>query len=454
MNACASESKPLGFWKLTALVVGNMIGSGIFLLPSDLAKLGVANIFSWGITTIGALFLAIVISRLSQKIRMNGGPYAYVRHSLGSFIGFQTVYNYWVAIWVGNLGLVIALVGYLTMFFPILQAPLNAAITGIVAIWLLTAVNLTGIRAVGTLQLITTILKLIPIVALTAACCWYFNPVYFTDLFDMSEYVHSDITAAARLTLWAFIGVESATVPYDFVKNPQRNIPLATIIGTVISAAVYILSSIIIMSSLSSETLAISNISPFIIAAKMIFGDWGQWIMVAGAIVSCCGCINGWMMLQGQITLAAAEDSLFPHLFGLKNKYNVPAMGLIVTAVLQSTILLVILEKDIQEEFKLIMLMASLASLIPYLYASIAALVIFKSHETGVRCCLNKMLLLIASIAAIYAFWAITIAGERVILYGSILMFTSALLYGWGYGERALAENNSENKKQNECKSP
>lgn len=436
-----TEKKPLGIWTLTALVVGNMIGSGIFLLPTDLAKLGSASFLAWGVTALGAFFLALVLSRLSQLVQQNGGPFAYAKQGLGGFVGFQTVYNHWIAIWVGNLGLAIAFVSYLAMIWPIFAQPMIEIAMGIIIIWMLTLVNVYGVKSAGILQLVTVIFKLIPIVLLIIFGLWYFDLTHIKLALTFSDQSPHSLSAAASLTLWAFIGVESATIPYSSVENPKRNIPLATLLGTVIAAVTYILSTTVVMGILPEAALA-NGASSFVVAAEMVFGSWGKWLMVAGAIISCFGCINGWTMLQGQVAMAAADNNLFPGIFGVRNKYNVPALGLVITAVLESIILLLTLDKDMNAQFQLITLMASLAALIPYLYSSLAALIILKRQD-HIILFKDKVLFLIASLAAVYSFWMIAISGTKVIFYGSILVFTSALLYGWGYGD-STEENNSQ----------
>jgi basic amino acid/polyamine antiporter, APA family len=433
--------KPLGFWKLTSLVLGNMIGSGIFLLPADLSKFGMGSLIAWGVTALGAFFLAILFSRLSLLVREGGGPYVYAKRGLGGFVGFQTVYNHWIAIWVGNLGLVLAMVAYLAMFFPVLMiTPFYGVMVAIGVIWLLTFVNISGVSSAGTLQVFTTAVKIIPILILIFAGIGYFHPEYIRAHMDTlhlglgnigTNYVN--IASASSLTLWAFIGAESAVVPYEHVKNPKRNIPLATLLGTGLAAIIYIASSTVVMGMLSPQALVTSP-APFIAAAEMMFGEWGKLIMAIGAVISCFGCINGWILVQGQVTMAAAKNNLFPRMFGLKNKAGAPVLGLVVTAVLQTIILLVTLDQETKRQLQMLMLMASLAALVPYLYTTFATFTIVKRSAGGATSFFDKFILLIASLASIYVFWSMLIAGREVIYYGSILVFTSALLYGWGYG--------------------
>ena len=329
------KPKKLGFWMLTALVAGNMIGSGIFLLPSTLAQIGSITLYSWLFTSAGALFLTLVFVRLSVQIPKTGGPYAYAKEGLGHFIGFQTAYNYWLAVWIGNAGIVLALVGYLSVFWPSLAHPKTACIAAIAITWLLTFVNLAGVRSAGLVQLLTTVLKIIPLLIVGILGWFYIHPHYYFETINVTHPHQSNamaIASGAALTFWSFIGLESATVPAGSVHNPKRNIPRATIFGFCVAALVYILSSTAIMGMIPNHVLQHSD-APFAEAGKIIFGTTGRIIITLGAVISCFGCLNGWILLQGQVAMAAADDKLFPKMFAQRNKHHVPAKGLIITSI-------------------------------------------------------------------------------------------------------------------------
>ena len=420
-----TSNKQLGFWSLTALVAGNMIGSGIFLLPSNLAHIGSISLLSWIFTSIGALILAIIFSRTSLLLPKTGGPYAYAKEGFGKFIGFQTAYNYWICIWVGNAAITIALVGYLTVFWGALENHIIASLVAILAVWLLTLVNIIGVRSIGIIQIITTVLKLIPIFLVAILGWWYFHPEYLIHSFNITSSSNfSAISTGASLTLWAFLGLESATVPAENVHNPKRNIPLATIVGTLIAACTYIASSTAIMGMIPADKLATSY-SPFAAAASIMFGNWGKWLIAAGAAISCFGCLNGWILLQGQVAMAAADDGLFPSIFAKRNKAGLPAHGLIITSILISLLLIFTADSNLINQFELIILTATLASLIPYLYTTIAYLIIADKQSLQ----LTKTKIAISLLGALYSFWVIFGAGKVIVFYGSILMLTCVPLY-------------------------
>lgn len=421
------KKKKLGLFALVALVAGNMIGSGIFLLPSNLAQLGSLSLVSWVITGLGTLCLAFVFARMSSLVLKVGGPYAYAKETFGNFIGFQTAYSYWIAIWVGNAAIALAAVGYLSVFFPALANPFMASLVSIIFIWIFTFINIMGVHNAGIVQSVTMVLKLIPILFIAFVGWFYFDPSFLFKSLNVTTPHQSNfslITQAATLTLWAFIGVESATVPSDSVKNPKRNIPLATFIGTIIAAVAYICSSTAIMGMLPNSQLQVSN-SPFADAAAVILGPWGRGAVALGAIISSLGCLNGWILLQGQIPMAAGKDKLFPKIFQKINKRGVPAIGLVISSLLISIVLLLTISKNLVDQFKVTILVATLANLIPYLYVPVAEIILLRHKENS----FDKRAKIIAFLAIIYSFWAITGAGQDILSYGMILIFSTMPLY-------------------------
>ena len=421
------EQKKIGVITLTALVAGNMIGSGIFLLPSSLARLGSLSLFSWIATTIGTMFIALVFCRISQMVKRTGGPYAYAQEGLGNVIGFQTAFCYWVAIWVGNAAIILTGVSHLAIFFPSISHPVLICIISIAFIWLFTIINLSGIKNAGFTTTILTIAKLVPLAMIIFAGWFYFRPELLADSLNVTKPHVSNfslITQGATLTLWAFIGVESATVPSESVHNPKRNIPLATLLGAGIAAVVYIGSSVVVMGLVPNASLQTSG-SPFAEAALVIFGEWGQTLVAIGAIISCLGCLNGWILLQGQIPMAAAGDGLFLKIFGKKNKHDIPAWGIIITSVFITILLLLTMSKDLVKQFQEIILMATLANLIPYLYTPVSEIILFVRRKVSMK----KSTIFVAIVTILYSLWAIAGAGMDTLALSAILIMASIPLY-------------------------
>lgn len=422
-----NEEKKLGVVSLTALVTGNMIGAGIFLLPSAMARLGSLSLVSWIFTTLGSLFLAFVFSRMSVMVPKTGGPYAYAHAGLGNALGFQTAYCYWINAWVGNAAIALAGMGYLSIFFPSLSNPAMACFVSIAVVWLFTWINLKGIQTASIVQLATTIGKLLPIIFIAIFGWFFFHGEYLTKSVNVTSPPLSAfdvITQGATLTLWAFIGLECATVPAGSVKNPTRTIPIATILGMLIAAGCYIASSVVISGMIPNDVLQ-NSISPFADAAQMILGDWGKWLIALGAAISCLGCLNGWILIQGQIPMAAADDHLFLKVFAHRNSKGVPSYALIITAILISLLLVLTISPDLVKQYKLIILIATLATLISYLYTPVAEIVLLRRGGFPY----SRRTIIVAAMAILYSLWAIVGAGTEVLAYGAVLVLSSIPLY-------------------------
>jgi APA family basic amino acid/polyamine antiporter len=421
--------RSMGVWMATALVIGNMVGSGIFLLPASLAAVsGPISILGWVFTGIGAMLLALVFARLGRAMPRTGGPYAYARRAFGDFIGFQTAWGYWIAAWAGNAAIAVAFVGYLAVFWGELGTNnLLAALVGIGVIWLLTAVNVIGTRESGAVQVATTILKFVPLAVIGVIGLFFFKSSNVTPFAPDGTW--SAISAAAPLTLWAFIGLESATVAAGEVKDPEKNIPRATIYGTLAATAVYIVGTIAVMGVIPTETLAGST-SPFADAAGVMFGGSWDKVIALVALASTFGALNGWILLQGRVPLAAAEDGLFPEQFAkVHGERSTPVFGLVVSSVLVTGLMLMNYTKGLVDAFTFIILLATLTTLVPYAYSAAAqAHLYFTEREIFERGRFVRDTV-IAALAFAYSVWAITGSGKDIIAKGFILLLAGIPVY-------------------------
>lgn len=425
------KHRALGLWMLTALVVGNMIGSGVFLLPASLASFGTITIFSWVATSIGAMFLALVFAKLSSLFPKTGGPYVFCREGFGDYVGFQVAYNYWVSMWIGNAGIAVAFTGYLSTFFPeINQSNLLAFLITAGAVWVLTIVNIIGIHFAGFMQLILTILKFVPLVLIAIIGVFFVEGKNLTFFNVSGESNFSAFSGGAMMTLWAFLGVESASVPADDVKDPQKTIPRATLLGTGLAAIVYILCTIAIMGVIPMPDLK-ESAAPFADLAGKIFGGWGRLTMGAVAVISCLGALNGWILLTGQIPLAASKDNLFPKKFGKVSKNRSPVFGVVVSSILVTGLLMLNFNKNLIDQFTFIILLGTLAAILAYIYSCIAEFVIYIKHPDKVDKKSVAKSLTISGLAFLYTFWMVISSGQEIVFYGALLMFTSIPIYGW-----------------------
>jgi len=438
-------NKKLGVWMLTALVVGNMIGSGVFLLPASLASFGSITVFSWCATAVGAMLLALVFAKLSTLFPKTGGPYIYCKEGFGNFVGFQVAYNYWIYMWVGNAAIAVAFTGYLSTFYPELaHNNVHAFFITAGAVWFFTIVNIIGVHLAGKFQLVLTVLKFVPLILIAVIGIFFVDSTNLAYFNVSGKSNFSALSGGAMLTLWAFLGMESASIPADDVKDPKKTIPRATILGTAITAVVYILSTVAIMGVIPMPQLKDST-APFADLAGKIFGPWGMYVMGAAAVISCAGALNGWILLQGQIPLAAAKDKLFPKPFAKVSKSRSPVFGIVISSVLITLILLLNFNKGLVDQFTFIISLATLAAIIAYLYTSVAEFVVYIKYPDKMDRKKVIKSLSISALAFIYTFWATVSAGQEIVFYGSLLMFTSIPIYGWmewqKYRKNIVSEN-------------
>ena len=422
--------RSMGLWMATALVVGNMIGSGVFLLPASLADTaGPVSLVGWLFTGAGAILLALVFASLGRALPRTGGPYAYAKRAFGDFIGFQTAWGYWIAVWAGNAAIAVAFVGYLAVFWPQLaEQNLLAALVGIGVIWLLTATNILGARESGRVQVVTTVLKFVPLAIIGLVGLFFIDGGNYTP-FAPNGASLSLLSTTAALTLWAFIGLESATVPAEEVKDPERTIPRATIIGTILATVLYIVATAAIMGILPTEQLAGST-SPFADAAGAVFGGGWDKVIAAVALVSTFGALNGWIMLQGRVPLAAAQDGMFPGPFArVHGKRGTPVFGLVVSSVLVTALMLMNYTKGLVDAFTFVILLATLTTLVPYAFSAAAQawLWLVEGEKFNPKHLVRDVV--VATLAFAYSLWAIAGAGEDIVTKGFLLLLAGTPVY-------------------------
>ncbi len=439
----SSAPAKMGMWMVAALVVGNMIGSGVFLLPAALGSFGGISLLGWGFTCAGAILLALVFARLSRLVPRAGGPYAFSRAGFGDFAGFLVGWGYWISIWVANAALAVAFTSYLSWFWPALATDrVLATAVGIGAIWLLTWVNVRGVRTAGSVQVVTTIFKLIPLVAIGGLGLLYLEPANFRPFNASGEGTFPAITAAATLTLWAFLGFESATVPAEEVKDPERTIPRATVLGTVFAAVLYMLATAAVMGVIPAAELTGSN-APFADAASRMWGGWTAPAVAVGAMVSCFGALNGWILLQGRIPWAAARDGVFPAVLGRTSRRGTPAVALIVSSVLVTGLMLMNSSEGLVEQFTFVILLATLTALLPYAICALAELMIYARDRERFAGKRLTGAVITALLGFAYALWAIAGAGEEIVYWGLLLLLAGLPMYVWVVWRRGAEDGST-----------
>lgn len=405
----------LGFGMAVALVMGNMIGSGVFLLPASLAAFGGLSIAGWLASAAGATCLALVFARLARLSPAAGGPYAYTRQAFGDVPAFMVAWGYWISVCGTLAALAVAGVGYLDPFIPgIVRAPALAALLAIAIVWLLIGINISSVRRAGYVQVVTTVLKIMPLALVGIGGMFFFSPEAFTVRASGPREVVGGITAAATLTLWAFLGLECATIPAGNIANAERTIPRATVVGTVLTGLVYLISTIGIMSLVPADVLSTST-APFADGARALIGNTAAQLVALGAAVSCFGALNGWTLVVGQLPLAVARDGLFPTVFSKVSASGTPVSGMVIAGLLSTLLVAANFTRDLVELFTFIILISTLATLVPYTFCSLAAFRLGReSLMTSMR--------VVAGLAFTYSLWAIAGAGQETVYWGYLLL--------------------------------
>jgi APA family basic amino acid/polyamine antiporter len=421
VSAPSGESRPLGLWMCVALVVGNMIGSGVFMLPASLAPYGLDSLTGWLFTAAGAVVLAVVFAALARAIPGSGGPYVYTRVAFGELGAFVVAWGYWVAVWVGNAAIATGGVSYLSALFPGLAAvPGGTAALTLAAVWALTLVNCRGVRAAGWVQAVTTVIKLVPLLAVALLGLFFVRRELLVE-YTSAPITLSGTTAAATLTLWAMLGLESATVPAEKVQDAERTVPRATLVGTVLTAVVCALACTVVLLIVPRSQLATST-APFADAARAFWGEGSALLVAAFGAISTFGALNGWILVQGEVPFAMARDGVFPRAFARQSRRGTPAFALVTTSALVSLLVVMNYRRGLVDVFTFMILLATSANLVAYLLCALALLRLQQKGRLGSARRGTPALATAGVLAAAYSLWAIFGAGRSAILWGLVLL--------------------------------
>jgi APA family basic amino acid/polyamine antiporter len=432
MNNQKNERAKMGFWMCLALVVGNIVGSGVFLLPASLAPYGLNSVLGWVVTAAGALALAAVFAQLARIYPQAGGPYVYPRVAFGECTGFLMAWAYWISVWVGNAAISIATVASLSELVPALKTTLGApAITACALIWMLTFLNYRGVRYAGAFQVVTTALKLLPLVAvIVLAVVLLGEHNTSVNKVESQPFTLSAITASATQTLWALLGLESATVPAENVIDPQRTIPRATLLGTLIAAFVYVAASTTVVLLIPGEQLAESN-APFADVVRIFWGEPAAKLIALFTFISGFGALNGWILLQGEMPRVLAREGIVPQIFARESRFGTPGPGLFITSVLATPLVLMNYSSSMVQIFTFTVLLSTSVFLVMYLFCSLAAIRLAWLGHFGLQGRRLMIMLIVASLAVLYSLWTLYGAGSEAFVWSMVLFVAGLPVYFW-----------------------
>ncbi|WP_435858267.1 APC family permease [Streptomyces sparsogenes] len=431
----------LGLPAASALVIGSIIGTGVFALPSALAPYGPISLIAFVVVTLGALALALTFGALSKRIPASGGPYVYAREAFGEFAGFLNAWSYWITAWAGNAAIVVAWVGYVEVFVNTGHHKGMSVLLALVGLWIPAAINLTGVRNTGAFQVVTTVLKFVPLVFMATVGLFFIDPHNFGPFNASGQSALGAISAAAAIALFSYVGLEAASVVAGRVRDPGRNVPRATVHGTLVCAVIYILGTLAVFGTVAHGRLGGST-APYADAANNIFGGtWAGDIVAVAAIVSGIGALNGWTMLCAEMPYAAARDGLFPRAFArLRGKSDTPVFGIVASTVLASLIT-VFSYTRFDDVFTKIVLLSVLTAVIPYLFSAAAQLywlLVRNGEKTSPRRLARDVT--VAALALAFSYWSIQGSGYQTVYYGLFVLLLGVPAYIWLKKGQAVRE--------------
>ena len=413
-----------------ALVVGNMVGTSIYTLPASLAKTtGPLGLLAWVLTAAGYFFVALVYASLGTRYPKTGGPYVFARDAFGEFAGFQIVWAYWISALIGNAGITIGVVAYVVKFFPALEASaMGQFILAQVLLWALCALNVIGIRQSARVMIVIMFLNVIPLLLLSGWALLHFDPV---NLHPFAPHGFGSLAAGCALVVWAYSGIESATVPAEEVQGPERTINHGTMIGYALGTVVFLMTGFAVAGALPNDVVA-QSARPISYVVEKTAGPLAANLVSIGAVIAGLGTLNGWILMAGRIPVTAAQDGIFfRRLATIHPRFGTPYVSLILGTLLPSVLLIQMLSKTLLDVFNFMVLLSVLTTLLPHLYAAAAELMLARRDRVRYTPAARRRAHIVAPIAFVFVMYTIYGVGADVALWGFLVVLAGTPLYIW-----------------------
>ncbi len=424
------EPKKMSLVQLTFIVAVNMMGSGIIMLPSNMAKVGAISLLSWIVTALGSMAIAYGFAQAGIFNQRPGGMAAYAEDAYGKDGYFQVFFLYFLSLAIGNVAIGISAVGYLAGFFPSLSAtPIATCISVIALLWLTTVANFGGPKLTGKIGSVTVWGVIIPVGALCVIGWFWFSGATFGAAWNPQGLtLGKGMGSSIALTLWAFLGMESAAQNSAAVENPKRNVPLACMFGTLGAAVIYILSTTVIQGIVPNADLAAST-GPFATAYAHMFNPTVGSIVMALAVLACLGSLLGWQFTIAQTGKSAADDRMFPAFFSKVNRMGAPVIGMIVLGVVQTGLALFTISPSLSEQFSALVNLAVVTNVVPYIVALSALILMMKAGKVAQGT--YRLNVVVALVAMVYSIYAIYASGKDAVLGGMLVMGIGYVIWGF-----------------------
>lgn len=425
----SAKSNKIGVVQLTILTMVNMMGSGIIMLPTKLAEIGTISIVSWLVTAVGSTALAYAFAQCGMLSKKSGGMGGYAEYSFGKAGNFMANYTYGVSLVIANTAIAISAVGYGSELFGAILSPLSIALWTIFTLWLATVLNFGGARITGNISSFTIWGVIIPVVGISIiGWKWFDSSMYVNSWNPHNVPTFEAIGVSISMTLWAFLGLESACANADAVENPEKNVPIAVLGGTLGAAVIYIVSTNVIAGIVPNLELANST-APFGLAFAHMFDETVGKVIMGLMVMSCFGSLLGWQFTIAQVFKSSAEEGYFPAFFKKVTSKDAPVVGMITITALQTLLSLMTISPSLNKQFNVLVDLAVVTNVIPYLLSMAALAVLLKAENVAPQ--KYKTTVFVAFIGSLYSIYALYAAGEQAMLYGSIVTFIGWTLYGF-----------------------
>ncbi|AHG75367.1 Putrescine-ornithine antiporter [Mannheimia varigena USDA-ARS-USMARC-1312] len=407
----------------------NMMGSGIIMLPTKLAEIGTISIVSWLVTAVGSTALAYAFAQCGMFSKKSGGMGGYAEYSFGKAGNFLANYSYGVSLLIANTAIAISAVGYGSELFETSLSPISIAIWTGITLWLATVLNFGGARITGNISSFTIWGVIIPVVGLCIIGWKWFEPdLYLSSWNPHNVPTFEAIGVSISMTLWAFLGLESACANTDVVENPEKNVPIAVLGGTLGAAVIYIISTNVIAGIVPNLDLANST-APFGLAFAHMFNETAGKVVMGLMVMSCFGSLLGWQFTIAQVFKSSAEEGYFPSVFKKVTTKDAPVIGMVIITAIQSGLTLMTISPSLNKQFNILVDLAVVTNVIPYLLSMAALMVLQKVEKVPEN--KARITTFIAFVGSLYSLYALYAAGEQPMLYGSIVTFIGWTLYGF-----------------------
>jgi putrescine:ornithine antiporter len=424
------QPKKMNLMQLTFIVAVNMMGSGIIMLPSNMAQVGAISLLSWIVTAVGSMAIAYGFAQAGLFNQRSGGMAAYAEDAYGKDGYFQVFFLYFLSLAIGNVAIAISAVGYLSTFFPTMAAtPIATCLSVIGLLWLTTVANFGGPSVTGKIGSVTVWGVILPVGALCIIGWFWFSSDTFAAAWNPQGLsLAQGMGSSVSLTLWAFLGMESAAQNSAAVENPKRDVPLACMFGTLGAAAIYVLSTTVIQGIVPNAELANSN-GPFGLAYAKMFNPTIGSIIMALAVLACLGSLLGWQFTLAQTGKSAAEGRMFPAFFTKLNSMGAPVTGMIVLGVIQTLLALSTISPTLSEQFGALVNLAVVTNVIPYIVALSALIIMMKNANVEPKVFRRNSI--IAVIAMAYSVFALYASGGEAVLGGMLVLGLAYIIWGF-----------------------